>query len=111
MKKTDDENAVLSKIAGMPEEYRVMGEGIHALIKEITPVLTPRLWYGMPAYAKDGKVICFFRGSETERYMTLGFTEDANLDEGHMWPTSFALEELTAAEEERITALVKKAIS
>lgn len=111
MKKTDDESAVLSKIAEMPEEYSAIGEEIHALIRKITPVFTPRVWYGMPAYAKDGKVICFFRGSETERYMTLGFTEDANLDEGQMWPTAFAIKELTTTVKETITALVKKSVS
>ena len=88
-----------------------MGERIHAIIMEIAPVLSPRLWYGMPAYAKDGKVICFFRGTTSERYMTLGFSEDANLDQDHMWPTSFALDELTATEEENIKALVKKSVS
>lgn len=110
-KKSDGESIVLAKIATMPESYRTMGERIHAIIKARVPALSPRLWYGMPAYAKDGKVVCFFRGAEDERYMTLGFNENANLDEGHMWPTSFALKELTAAEEERITELVKKAVS
>ncbi|WJI10523.1 DUF1801 domain-containing protein [Methanobacterium sp. CWC-01] len=95
----------------MPEPYRTMGERLHAIIKASEPTISPRLWYGMPAYAKDGKVVCFFRGAEDERYMTLGFNENANLDEGHMWPTSFALKELTATEEERIIALVKKAVS
>lgn len=88
-----------------------MGERIHAIIMEIAPVLSPRLWYGMPAYAKDGKVIGFFRGTTSKSYMTLGFSEDANLDQGHMWPTSFALDELTATEEENIKALVKKSVS
>ena len=110
-KKSDGESIVLAKIATMPESYRTMGERIHAIIKARVPALSPRLWYGMPAYAKDGKVVCFFRGAEDERYMTLCFNENANLDEGHMWPTSFALKELTAAEEERITELVKKAVS
>ena len=110
-KKSDGESIVLAKIATMPESYRTMGERIHAIIKARVPALSPRLWYGMPAYAKDGKVVCFFRGAEDERYMTLGFNENANLDEGHMWPTSFALKELTAADEERITELVKKAVS
>jgi hypothetical protein len=110
-KKADGESAVLEKIAAMPEPYRTMGERLHAVIKASAPTISPRLWYGMPAYAKDGKVVCFFRGAKDERYMTLGFNENANLDEGHMWPTSFALKELTATEEAKITALVKKAVS
>ncbi|NLE99742.1 MAG: DUF1801 domain-containing protein [Anaerolineales bacterium] len=95
----------------MPEPYRAMGERLHTLILQSAPALAPRLWYGMPAYAKDGKVICFFRGDSSERYMTLGFSEDAKLDEGRLWPTSFALTELTAAEEATISALVEKAVS
>ena len=86
---------------------------MHAIIRGSAPALTPKVWYGMPAYARDGKVVCFFRGvifSNTERYMTIGFTEEANLDEGHMWPTSFALLQLTEVEEARISALVKKAV-
>jgi hypothetical protein len=110
-KKVDGESTVLAKIAAMPEPYRAMGERLHALIKDSAPTISPKLWYGMPAYAKDGKVICFFRGAEDERYMTLGFNENANLDEGNMWPTSFALKELTATEEKKIAALVKKAVS
>ncbi|MDA8216489.1 MAG: DUF1801 domain-containing protein [Dehalococcoidales bacterium] len=111
-KKADDETAVLAAIAAMPEPYRTMGERLHAIIKASAPALSPRLWYGMPAYAKDGKVICFFRGGDKfkERYMTLGFNNEANLDEGHLWPIAFALTELTAAEEEKIAALVKKAV-
>ncbi len=109
--KTDGESAVLAKIAVMPGPYRAIGERLHALIKASAPVLSPKVWYGMPAYAKDGKVICFFRGDKNERYMTLGFSEDANLDEGKLWPTSFALKELTATEEAMITELVKKAVS
>jgi hypothetical protein len=111
--KADVESAVLAAIAAMPEPYRAMGERLHAIIKANAPVLSPRLWYGMPAYAKDGKVVCFFRGGDKfkERYMTLGFNDMANLDEGHMWPIAFALKELTAAEEARIGALVKKAAS
>jgi len=112
--KADGEGAVLANIAAMPEPYRAMGERIHAIIRASAPSLTPKVWYGMPAYARDGKVVCFFRGvifSNTERYMTIGFTEEAKLDEGRMWPTSFALVELTAVEEERISALVKKAVS
>ncbi|AXV41021.1 MAG: hypothetical protein CIT02_04125 [Methanobacterium sp. BAmetb5] len=95
----------------MPGPYHAMGERLHALIKASAPVLTPKTWYGMPAYAKDGKVICFFRGDKNERYLTLGFSEDANLDEDNMWPTSYALKKLTATEEERIAELVKKAVS
>jgi hypothetical protein len=111
--KEDGESAVLAKIAEMPEPDRAMSERLHAIIKASAPVLSPRLWYGMPAYAKDGKVVCFFRDTQKfkERYMTLGFNQDANLDEGAMWPIAFALKELTAAEEARIAALVKKAVS
>lgn len=104
------ETAVLEKIAEMPVRYRAMGERLHTIIKASVPTLTPKTWYGMPAYALDGKVICFFRGADNERYMTLGFTEDANLDQGNLWPTSFALKELTAAEEAQITDLVNKAV-
>ena len=114
MDKADGESAVLATIAAMPGPYRAMGERLHAIIKANAPALSPRLWYGMPAYAKkDGKVVCFFRSGEKfkERYMTLGFNQEANLDEGHMWPVAFALTELTAAEEARIGALVKKAVS
>jgi hypothetical protein len=109
--KADGENAVLIKIAAMSGTYRSMGERLHTIIKASSPLLSPKTWYGMPAYAKDGKVICFFRGGENERYMTLGFTEDAKLDEDNLWPTSFALKKLTATEEAKITALVKKAVS
>jgi len=111
--KADGERAVLGAIAVMEEPYRAMGERLHAIIKASAPALSPRLWYGMPAYAKDGKVVCFFRSGQKfkERYMTLGFNDVANLDEGHMWPIAFALMELTAAEEARIGALVKKAVS
>ncbi|MBI0582931.1 MAG: DUF1801 domain-containing protein [Methanomassiliicoccus sp.] len=107
------ESAVLEKIAAMPEPNNAMGQRLHAIIMASAPSLTPRLWYGMPAYAKDGKVVCFFRGGDKfkERYMTLGFNDDANLDEGAMWPIAFALTELTADEEEKIAALVKKAVS
>ena len=112
-KKADDEAAVLTAIAGMPEPDRSMGGRLHAIIKASAPELIPKTWYGMPAYARDGKIICFFQSSAkfNTRYMTLGFSDKANLDEGHMWPTSFALKELTAAEEARIEALVKKAVS
>ncbi|MGP8023906.1 MAG: iron chaperone [Methanobacterium sp.] len=112
-KKTDGESAVLEKIAEMSEPDRVMAERLHDIIKAATPDLTPRLWYGMPAYAKDGKVICFFQNAHKfkTRYVTLGFSDKANLDEGNMWPSAFALKELTATEETRITVLVKKAVS
>jgi uncharacterized protein YdhG (YjbR/CyaY superfamily) len=109
----DEESAVLAKIAEMPEPDRVMGERLHAIVKASAPALAPRLWYGMPAYAKAGKVICFFQSAQKfkTRYATLGFSAEAKLDEGAMWPTSFALTELTAADEARIGALVKKAVS
>jgi uncharacterized protein YdhG (YjbR/CyaY superfamily) len=111
--KTDGESAVLAVIAAMQEPSRAIGERLHALIKASAPVLSPKVWYGMPAYAMNGKVVCFFRGAEKfkERYMTLGFSQEANLDEGRLWPTAFALTELTAAEEASISALVKKAVS
>jgi hypothetical protein len=111
--KADGESAVLAQIAAMPEPDRVLGERLHAIIKANAPDLSPRLWYGMPAYAKDGKVVCFFQSAAKfkTRYATFGFQHDANLDEGAMWPTAFALKELTAAEEARIGALVKKAVS
>src|ERR1700731_1038354 len=111
--KADGESAVLAKIAEMPEPDRAIGERLHAIIKASAPALSPRLWYGMPAYAKDGKVVCFFQSAQKfkTRYATFGFMHEANLDEGAMWPTAFALKELTAAEEARIGALVKKAVS
>ncbi|KAB2348340.1 iron chaperone [Actinomadura rudentiformis] len=111
--KADKEGEVLEKIAEMPEEDRVMAERIHAIIKATAPELSPRTWYGQPAYAKDGKVVCFFQSAAKfkTRYATLGFNEDANLDEGTMWATSFALVGLSAEDEERIAALVKKAVS
>jgi uncharacterized protein YdhG (YjbR/CyaY superfamily) len=111
-KKVDEEDAVLATIAEMPEPDRVMAERLHGVIKTSAPVLSPKLWYGMPAYAKDGKVVCFFQSAHKfkSRYATFGFNDDANLDEGTMWPTSFALTELTAADEARIGALVKKAV-
>ena len=111
--KADGESAVLAKIAAMPERDRALGERLHAIIKASAPALSPRLWYGMPAYAKDGKVICFFQSAQrfNTRYATLGFMHEANLNEGALWPTAFALKELTAAEEARIGALVKKAVS
>ena len=112
-KKVDGETAVLEAIAAMQEPYRGMGERLHAVIRASAPALSPRLWYAMPAYAKEGKVVCFFRGGDKfqERYMTLGFNEAANLDEGHLWPVAYALTALTAAEETRIAALVAKAVS
>ena len=111
--KADGESAVLAKIAAMPAPERAMGKRLHAVIKASAPVLSPKLWYGMPAYAKDGKVVCFFQSARkfNTRYATLGFSDEANLDEGAMWPTAFALTKLTAAEEARIAALVKKAVS
>ena len=111
--KADAESAVLAAIEAMPGPDRAMGERLHAVIKASAPALSPKLWYGMPAYAKDGKVVFFFRSGQKfkERYMTLGFNSEANLDEGHMWPIAFALKELTAAEEAMIGALIKKAVS
>src|SRR5688500_14878175 len=112
--KADGESAVLAKIAEMPGPDRAMAKRLHAIIKASAPVLSPKTWYGMPAYAnKDGKVVCYFTPASKfkSRYATFGFNDDANLDEGAMWPTSFALKELTAAEEARIGALVKKAVS
>ena len=111
--KADGESAVLAKIAEMPEADRAMGERLHAIIKASAPALSPKLWYGMPAYAKDGKVVCFFQSAEkfNTRYATLGFSDAANLDEGALWPVAFALKELTTAEEAKIGALVKKAVS
>jgi uncharacterized protein YdhG (YjbR/CyaY superfamily) len=111
--KADGESDVLAKIAEMPKPDRVMAERLHALIKDSAPALSPRTWYGMPAYAKDGDVVCFFQSAQKfkSRYATLGFSDKANLDKGAMWPTSFALKELTAAEEKKIGALVKKAVS
>ena len=111
--KADGESDVLAKIAEMPESDRVMAERVHAIVTASAPDLAPRTWYGMPAYAKDGKVVCFFQSAEKfkARYATLGFSDEAKLDEGTMWPTSFALTEVTAAEEARIAALVKQAVS
>jgi uncharacterized protein YdhG (YjbR/CyaY superfamily) len=111
--KADGESDVLAKIAEMPEPDRAMAERLHALIKASAPALSPRTWYGMPAYARDGKVVCFFQSAQKfkARYATFGFSDKANLDEGAMWPTSFALKGLTAAEEKEIGALVKRAVS
>jgi len=114
--KGDEENGeetVLAKIAGMPEPDRSMAKRVHAIIKASAPALEPRLWYGMPAYAKDGKVVCHFQDARKfkTRYATLGFSDKANLDEGEMWPVVYALNKLTAVEEARIVALVKQALS
>ncbi len=111
--KADGESAVLAKIAEMKESDRAMGKRLHAIIKASAPALSPRLWYGMPAYAKDDKVVCHFQAAQKfkTRYATFGFSDKANLDEGAMWPTTYALKGLTAAEEARIAALVKKAVS
>jgi uncharacterized protein YdhG (YjbR/CyaY superfamily) len=112
-KEADEESAVLAKIAELPEPDRAMAERLHAVIKANAPALSPKLWYGMPGYAKDGKVVCFFQSAQKfkSRYATFGFNDTANLDEGAMWPTAFALTELTAAAEARIGAIVKKAVS
>ena len=111
--KADGEGDVLAKIAALPPPDRALAERLHAIVKANGPALSPKTWYGMPAYAKDGNVVCFFQSAQKfkTRYATLGFSDKANLDEGHMWPTAFALKELTAAEEAKIAALVKKAVS
>jgi uncharacterized protein YdhG (YjbR/CyaY superfamily) len=111
--KAAGEQAVLEKIAEMPEPDRAMAKRLHAIITESAPVLSPKTWYGMPAYAKEGKVVCFFTPASKfkERYATFGFNGDANLDDGSMWPTAFALTKLTADDEKKIGALVKKAVS
>jgi len=111
--KADGESAVLAKLSEMQESDHALGERIHALIKASAPSLTPKLWYGMPAYARDGKIVCFFQPAHkfNTRYATLGFNDSANLDEGDFWPVAFALKDLTAADEARISELVKKAVS
>ncbi len=111
--KAEGEVDVLAKIAEMPEPDRAMATRLHAIVKASAPALSPRTWYGMPAYAKDGNVVCFFQSAHTfkARYATFGFSDKANLDQGTMWPVAFALKELTAADEVRIGALVKKAVS
>jgi uncharacterized protein YdhG (YjbR/CyaY superfamily) len=111
--KADGEKALLAKIAEMPEPDRALGKRLHAIITASAPALLPKTWYGMPAYARDGKVVCFFQSADKfkSRYATLGFSDQANLDEGALWPTSFALKELTGAAEAKIVALVKKAVS
>jgi uncharacterized protein YdhG (YjbR/CyaY superfamily) len=112
-RKADGESDVLAKIAEMQGSDRAIAERLHAIVKASAPGLSPKTWYGMPAYAKDGKVVCFFQSAQKfkSRYATLGFSDQANLDDGAMWPTAFALKELTAAEEARIVALVEKAVS
>jgi uncharacterized protein YdhG (YjbR/CyaY superfamily) len=111
--KADGESDLLAKIAEMPEPDRAKAERLHAIVKATAPGLSPRTWYGMPAYARDGKVVCFFQSAHKfkTRYATLGFSDKANLDDGAMWPTGFALKELTAGEEARISELVRKAVS
>ena len=111
--KADGESELLAKVAEMPASDRAMAERIHAIVKANAPGLAPKTWYGMPAYAKDGKVVCFFQSADKfkARYATFGFNDDANLDDGTMWPTSFALKKLTPADEATIAALVKKAVS
>ena len=113
MDKEDGETAVLTAIAAMPEPDRAIAERLHAIIKASAPVLSPRTWYGMPAYAKDGKVVCFFQSAQkfNTRYATFGFQHEAKLDQGNMWPVAFAVKKLTADEEARIGALLKKAVS
>ncbi len=108
----EGEETVLAKIAKMPEPDRTMAKKVHAIVRASAPNLVPRLWYGMPAYSKDGKVICFFQDANKfkARYATFGFSDKANIDEGSMWPTSFALKKITTAEEAKIAALVKKAV-
>ena len=110
--KEDGDSAVLAKIATMKEPDRAMATRLHAIVKASAPTLTPRLWYGMPAYAKDGKVVCFYQSAQKfkTRYSTFGFSDKAKLDDGNMWPNGFALTKLTAAEEARISALVKQAV-
>jgi len=112
-RKADGEREVRAKIAEMPEPDRAMAERLHAIVTSAAPELVPRTWYGMPAYAKDGSVVCFFQSAQKfkSRYATLGFSDKANLDDGSMWPTSFALKKLTAADEKRIRALLKQAVS
>jgi uncharacterized protein YdhG (YjbR/CyaY superfamily) len=111
--KADGESEVLATLAAMPQPDRAIGERLHAIVKATMPALAPRLWYGMPAYTRDGKVVCFFQSASKfkTRYATLGFMHEANLDDGAMWPTAFALKELGAAEAEKIGSLVKKAVS
>ena len=112
-RKADGESALLAKIAEMPKADRVLAERVHAIVKANAPDLSPKTWYGMPAYAREGKVVCFFQSADKfkARYATFGFSDEANLDEGAMWPTSFALKKLTDADEAKIAALVKKAVS
>jgi len=109
----DEEGAVLAKIAELSESDRAMAKRIHAVVKASAPTLSPKLWYGMPAYARDGKIVCFFQSAQKfkTRYATFGFSDEARLDEGNMWPNAYALTKVTAADEARIAALVKKAVS
>jgi uncharacterized protein YdhG (YjbR/CyaY superfamily) len=111
--KADGEKALLAKVAEMPKSDRALAERVHEIVKASAPDLSPKTWYGMPAYAREGKVVCFFQSADkfNSRYATFGFSDEANLDKGAMWPTSFALKELTAADEAKIAALVKKAVS
>ena len=111
--KADGERALLAKIAEMPPPDRALAKRLHAIVKASAPDLSPKTWYGMPAYARDGKVVCFFQSAAkfSSRYATFGFSDEANLDKGAMWPTSFALKKLTDADEAKIAALVKKAVS
>ena len=111
--RADGESAVLAKIAEMQGPDRALAERLHEIVKASAPALSPKTWYGMPAYAKDGKVVCFFQSAKkfNSRYATLGFSDEANLDEGAMWPTAFALKELSATEEAKISALVKRAVN
>ncbi len=111
--KADGEGDVLAKIAALPQPDRALAERLHAIIQASAPALSPKTWYGMPAYAKNGHVVCFFQSAQKfkTRYATLGFSDKANLDDGRMWPTAFALKQLTAAEEAKIAALIKKAVS
>jgi uncharacterized protein YdhG (YjbR/CyaY superfamily) len=111
--KADGEKALLAKIAEMPKADRAIAKRLHEIVKASAPTLSPKTWYGMPAYARDGKVVCYFQSADKfkSRYATFGFSDSANLDEGAMWPTAFALKELTATEEAKIVALVKKAVS
>lgn len=112
-KKVNEENATLAAIAKMPAPYRAMGQRLHAIITSSAPTLAPKTWYGMPAYAKDDKIVLFFRGGDKfkERYMTLGFNDPAHLDDGNLWPIAFALTKLTVTEEKKIATLVKQAVS
>jgi uncharacterized protein YdhG (YjbR/CyaY superfamily) len=110
-RKADGEKALLAKVAEMPEPDRIMAERLHAIVTASAPALAPKTWYGMPAYAREGKVVCYFQSADKFKYAMFGFNDTANLDAGAMWPTSFALKKLTAADEKKIAALVKRAVS